>query len=265
LPSQSCDDQVEIILGQIPRDSVPRQHLEVTAIGTGNGFTDIVSSFVVRAGKEVIWIDPCGYPASALARYNIHWDDISHILISHNHEDHVQGFSACLKRAEYTGKILNLITSASIYRILKKQFWLLCPEFEKYVNFIPITPRKSVQIGAIELKCRWNHHFLPFGTLGFKFSAGGKTFGFSGDTKFDESINAILKRDELLPQWFESCALVFHEVDFNSPGSVHTHWKQLEKLQQTISAQVLCYHTPVLDNGPLPQVVEGRTYHLDSL
>jgi len=264
-PLQSCDDQVENILGQIPRDSIPRQYMEVTAVGTGNGFTDVVSSFIVRAGKEVIWIDPCGYPASALARHNIHWDDVSHILISHNHEDHVQGFSACIKRAEYTGRPLNLITSSSIYRILKKQFELLCPEFEKHVNFIPITPGESAQLGAIELKCRWNHHFLPNGTLGFKFYFGGKVFGFSGDTKFDENINAILKRDELLPQWFKSCDLVFHEVDFYSPGSVHTHWKQLEKLCQEISALVLCYHTPVLTNGPLPQVVEGKTYHLEAL
>ncbi len=261
-PSQSCNNLVEALLGEIPRDSVPRQDFEITAIGTGNGFIDIVSSFVVRAGKEVIWIDPCGYPASALARHNIHWDDISHILISHNHEDHVQGFSACLKRAEYTGKPLNLITASSIYGILKKQFGQLYPEFKKLVNFIPITPRKSAQIGEIQLNCRWNHHFLPYGTLGFKFSVGEKTFGYSGDTKLDETINKILKKDDLLPQWFESCDIVFHEVDFNSPRSVHTHWKQVEKLQQTISAKVLCYHTPFLENGPLPQVVEGRTYRL---
>ncbi|MCD4742195.1 MAG: hypothetical protein K8R67_06935, partial [Desulfobacteraceae bacterium] len=157
---------------------------------------------------------------------------------------------------------INLITAPRIFELLKKQFTFLCPGFNRLVNFIPLSPGTPLQLGLIQLDCRWNHHFLPYGTLGFRISAGGKMLGFSGDTKLDETLNTILNRDELLPKWFASCNLVFHEVDFDNPGSVHTHWKQVEKLQQAISGQVLGYHTPFLANAPLPLVQEGKTYYL---
>lgn len=262
-PSQNPDDAVEAVLENLPRDSTPRHHLEILAVGTGNGFVGTVASFMVRFAGQVIWIDPCGYPAHTLAGHGIHWDDITHILITHNHEDHIQGFSACLKRAEHRGIPLNLITAPGIHRLLKKQFSRLCPGFTRWVNFIPLVPGTLLKLGEMQLTSRWNHHFLPYGTLGLKISGGGKTFGFSGDTKFDETINGIMKRDELLPQWFALCDLVFHEVDFDNPNSVHTHWKQVEKLQQAITGQVLGYHTPYLANAPFPLVQEGKTYCLE--
>jgi len=73
---------------------------------------------------------------------------------------------------------------------------------------------------------------------------------------------SIVNREKLLPQWFALCDLVFHEVDFNNPNSVHTHWKSLEKFSQSVSGQVLGYHTPFLANAPLPLVEHGKTYYL---
>jgi ribonuclease BN (tRNA processing enzyme) len=260
-PAHAPDALIEAILAETPRDTMSRQDLEIRAVGTGNGFSGKVASFIVRFHTKAIWIDPCGYPAHTLAGLRIHWDDISHILITHNHEDHTQGFSACLKRAEYTKTALNLITAPSIYKLLKRQFTPLCPDFNRLVNFTSITPGHLLKIDSIQLDCRWNHHFLPYGTLGLKISAGGKTLGFSGDTKLDETINGILKQDELLPQWFASCDLILHEVDFDNPNSVHTHWKQVEKLQQAVSGKILGYHTPYLANAPVPLALEGKTYY----
>jgi ribonuclease BN (tRNA processing enzyme) len=256
------DTLVEAALKQVARDSHPRPALEITAIGTGNGFVGTVTSCLVRFKNQVIWIDPCGYPAHSLAQHQVHWDDITHILITHNHEDHIQGFSACLKRAEKTGHPIQLITAPSIHGVLEKQFTPLCPNFSQLIHLIPIVPGKKLSLGAMDVECRWNHHFLPYGTLGLKFTGGGKSFGFSGDTKFDDRINDIVNREELLPQWFADCDLVFHEVDFDNPKSVHTHWKSLEKLAQSIPGQVLGYHTPFLANAPLPLVEQGKTYHL---
>lgn len=260
---QSPDLLVEKILHEIPRDLKVRNILEVQPIGTGNGFMETVSNSIVRFGGTAIWIDPCGYPAHTLSRYGIHWDDITHLLITHNHEDHTQGFSACLKRAEKTGKVIELVTAPSIYRVLEKQFTPLFPNFSSLVQLIPLQPEAPIEVGGIGVNCRWNHHFLPFGTLGLKFSAQGKTFGYSGDTKFDTSINSILGRKELDPEWFSECDLVFHEVDFDNPAGVHTHWKQLQKLAAAIPGRVLAYHTAHLANPPLPLAAAGRIYQLN--
>ena len=260
-----CDPNQEVnaLLSELPRDNSSRECLEITPIGSGNGFTGTVSNVVVRFGKYVIWIDPCGYPASTLAQYGIHWDDITHIIITHNHEDHIQGFSAFLKRAEHTGTRIQLLTAKGVYALLKKQFTPLCPALKTLVDVTFLDPRRPLDLGPIRIESRWNHHFLPYGTLGFRISAGGKSFGYSGDTKFDENINTILNREELTPKWFAHCNLVFHEVDFDNPASVHSHWKQVEALQRAIPGQVLGYHTPLLDNAPLALVQEGHSYYLD--
>ncbi|MCP4722065.1 MAG: hypothetical protein GY860_21620, partial [Desulfobacteraceae bacterium] len=59
------------------------------------------------------------------------------------------------------------------------------------------------------------------------------------------------------------CDLVFHEVDFDNPMGVHTHWKQVEKLSRAVPGRVLGYHTPYLENAPLPLALEGKTYYLE--
>ncbi|MFH1152700.1 MAG: MBL fold metallo-hydrolase [Pseudomonadota bacterium] len=264
-PQSGPDDGVEEVLARVARDRHPREVLEITPMGTGNGFVGTVSSFVVRFGPLAILIDPAGYPAHTLARHGVHWDDITHILITHNHEDHIQGFSACLKRAEKTATPLRLLTAPGIHRLLKKQFTPLCHEFDALVSFIPMEPGIPLQLDPIRIDCRWNHHFLPYGTLGLRIWAGGHMVGFSGDTKLDETINSILNRAELGYVWFKHCGLVLHEIDFDNPGSVHTHWKQVEKLQEAIPGQVIGYHTPYLANAPFPLAREGKTYSLEGI
>jgi len=263
LPPVAPDLQITSFLEKLARDRTSRDCLEITPIGTGNGFTGTVANSVVRFKDYALWIDPCGFPAHTLARHNIHWDDITHILVTHNHEDHIQGFTACLKRAEQTSIPLNILTENGIFALLKKQFSEICPNFDKLVNHTRLKPGIPLELGPIQIECRWNHHFLPYGTLGLKIMAGGKCFGYSGDTKFDEAINKILNRRELTAEWFSPCDLVFHEIDFDNPMGVHSHWKQVQKLQRDIPGLVLGYHTPYLDNAPFPLTEEGKRYYLD--
>jgi hypothetical protein len=94
---------------------------------------------------------------------------------------------------------------------------------------------------------------LHYGTLGLKISAGGKTIGFSGDTKFDEKINKFLKRDELLPQWFAYCILIFHEIDFYNPNSA----RQSIGLPYSISCK--CSFAACHGRGNLLSIDSGNT------
>jgi ribonuclease BN (tRNA processing enzyme) len=263
-PRVNPDEEVEEVLAGVARDGRSRDRLEIMPVGTGNGFVGTVSSALVRFGTVAILIDPCGFPAHTLARHGVHWDDVTHLLVTHNHEDHIQGFSACLKRAATTRRPLSLVTAPSIHRLLRKQFTPLCPEFDSLVALTPMEPACPIRVGRILIECRWNHHFLPYGTLGLRLSAGGRTVGFSGDTKLDANLNAVLKRDELGYGWFGNCGLVLHEIDFDNPGSVHTHWKEVEKLQKAIPGKVLGYHTPFLAHAPVPLAREGTVYSMET-
>ncbi|WP_163339457.1 MBL fold metallo-hydrolase [Desulfopila sp. IMCC35008] len=257
------DDDIEALLATVPRDQAPRDCLEITPIGCGNGFNGIVANTLVRFDKYVIWIDPCGYPAHTLAEHDIHWDDITHFLFTHNHEDHIQGFTACLQRARKHRRRLRILAADSVFRLLDKVYSPLFPDLKDLVVVQSLVPGIPFELGPVTIESRWNHHILPYGTIGLKISAGGRCFGYSGDTKYDEVINNVLKREELTAAWFAHCDLVFHEIEFDNPDSVHSHWKQVELLQQAIQGKVLGYHTEYLEHSPFDLAEEGVRYLLD--
>ena len=261
-PAQISDD-IESLLATIPRDQDERDCMEIIPIGSGNGFNGTTANTLVRFGKYAIWIDPCGYPAHSLARHNIHWDDITHFLFTHNHEDHTQGFTACLQRARSCKRRLNLLVADSVFNLLKELYSPLFPDLMDLVDVQPLRPQTPLELGPVKIESRWNHHILPYGTIGLKISAGGKVFGYSGDTKYDEEINKVLKREELTAEWFGNCDLVFHEIEFDNPDSVHSHWKQVESLQRSIPGKVLGYHTAFLENSPFDLAREGCRYLLE--
>ena len=260
--SIDAEELVEEVLAKVPRDSRLRDRLEITTVGSGNGFFGTTSSFIVRFGSRVIWIDPCAQPGHSLAKIGVHWDDVTDIVITHNHEDHILGFPACLKRKIDRNETLKLITAKGIYKIIKKQFSPIFPEMDKWIDFIEVAPGKALSLDGIKILTRWIHHFLPYGTLGIKINAGDRTWGMSGDTKFDTSINRILKRPELTESWFEDCDIVFHEVDFENPEGVHTYWKEVDKLRKAISGKVYVYHTGAKEKPPIPIAREGSVYNM---
>jgi L-ascorbate metabolism protein UlaG (beta-lactamase superfamily) len=261
-PSVGAQVLIEEVLADVPRDSLVRDDLEITVVGSGNGFCDTTASFLVRFGSRVLWVDPCAQPAHSLAGIGVHWDDVTDVLITHNHEDHILGFSACLKRNMDHKKKLRLITARGIYQVLKKQFSPLFPKINNWIDLMEIDPGKVFDLDGMKILSRWNHHFLPYGTLGIKISAGDRTWGLSGDTKFDTKINRILKRVELEESWFSDCDLVFHEVDFKNPKGVHTYWKEIYKIRDVIPGELFVYHTRKKDKPPIPIALEGMTYHL---
>ncbi len=260
---ENTGKEIEELLKTIPRDGKKRECMEVVPIGCGNGVCGTVANFIFRFGEYVIWIDPCGYPAQTLARHNIHIDDVTHFLFTHNHEDHVQGFTASMQWARKHNRKLNLILADSVFRVLVDLYSPLFPDLEEHVEVFSLYPGTPLQLGEMQIESRWNHHILPYGSVGLKISAGESCFGYSGDTKYDEGINKILNRPELEAGWFAACDLVFHEIEFDNPHSVHSYWKQVESLQSKINGRVLGYHCPFLANSPFPLAEEGKCYALD--
>jgi len=254
---------VQEALAGVRPDHIERDDLEVTVAGSGNGFYGTSASFIARYGDRVLWIDPCAQPAHSLAKIGVHWDDVTDFFFTHNHEDHILGFSACLKRKMERRERLRIITAKSIFEVLREQYLPLFPDMDRWMDWMEITPGKDLELKGMTLTARWNHHFLPYGALGLKISAGGKIWGLSGDTKFDRRINEVLNRKELTESWFQDCGLIFHEVDFVNPRGVHTYWKELERIRESVKGEVFAYHTAPIENPPIPIAQEGKTYRID--
>ncbi len=220
------------------------KHLEIIAIGNGNGFRGNTSNFIIRYADRAIWIDVMAKPFLALKKIKLHWDNITDYFISHIHEDHIEGLSAVLKRASDTGKSVNIITTKKIMKELKKIYKFLFPDFDSIVNHINIIPNASLPYYHGYLTVRLNHHVLPSGTLSLKVQFKNNIFALSGDTKYDSNLASKTKNNPAFDiSWYNDCHLVFHEVEFENPDNVHTYYKEIQNIMKKINGKVLVYHS----------------------
>lgn len=236
--------------------------MELIIIGSGNGFEGTSSNFIIRYKDRRIWIDPACRPHEKLAHLNLNWRDITDYIISHNHEDHIEGFTAVLERHIEEGQKLSLLTTSEIYNTLEIQFGdLFNDNMRSYIDFTELDPAKIINYHGAKIETRFNHHIVPAGTIGFKISYNGKTLGISGDTKYDEEINKKLDNPKLSADWFADCDLILHEVDFSSPQTIHTTYDELMKLMSKVKGKLLVYHT-VQVKEPFELAREGACYQL---
>ncbi len=253
---------VERLFERIPRVIRHEENLSVLVCGNGDGYRYVTSNFIVSFGNRKIWVDVPAAPALVLAKYNIHIDDITDYLITHNHEDHIEGLSAVIRRAASTKNRINLITSVPIFNALREQFnYMFHRHFDRYVNFIHLASDSSLPYFKGVIHSRRNHHNSKFGTLGLKFEYMGESLGISGDTIYDEALVKKLGRPNLSAKWFKKCGLVFHNVDFVDKSSAQSYYKEVLKLKEQIDGKLLVYHTHVRKSY-LQLAKEGSVYTL---
>jgi len=251
--------RVQAVLDSVPRSQETIGRLDVLVVGSGNGHLGNASSFILRYGDRRVWVDPSARPHETLAAHGVHWDDVTDVLVTHIHEDHCAGLTACLAHARRRGNGLRLLTTRPSLEALQRRFGDRIPDLASQLEFQEIEPGRGAQVGEAEFEFRLNHHNLPSGALGFKVRFNGRCLGISGDTKYDEEIIRRLGRPELRAEWFGDCHLVFHEVDLVRPRSVHSYYVEVEKLARQIPGRLLVYHT-LGNTHPLEMAQEGKRY-----
>jgi ribonuclease BN (tRNA processing enzyme) len=260
-----CSDPAEVArrvdeaLARIPRDEKPADRLELLVVGSGNGHATNASSFLLRYADRRVWLDPSARPHETLGAVGVHWDDVTDVVISHIHEDHWGGLTACLARARRLHRKIRLYATRESLAALQLRLGDRVPDWAALVDFHAVAPGQRVRIGEADWEFRLNHHILPSGTLGLKVRLDGRCLGISGDTKYDEAILARLGRSELTAEWFADCHLVFHEVELARPWAVHSFFPEVEKLAQKIPGRLVVYHTAG-NTKPLEMAQDGRWY-----
>ena len=251
-------ERIDAFLDQVPQRRAANG-LRILVVGSGHGHVGNTSSFLVDVGQLRVWIDPAPRPHETLAAHGVHWDDVTDLLVTHIHEDHIGGMTACLARARAKGKKLPLwITRASL-DVLQQRLVDVVPDFPSLIDVREIIPGTPLRLGDATLLTRLNHHILPSGTLGLKLIWEDRTVGISGDTKYDETILQRLHRPELTAEWFADCRLVFHEVEPVRPRSVHSYYPEVLKLARQLSGRFFVYHT-FGNTAPLEMAQEGHWY-----
>ncbi len=260
-PALYTDNKITSFLKPFKKPFGPvKDALTVIGLGNGNGFNGNTSNFIIQYSNRNIWVDVMAEPFLALKKIKLHWDNITDYFISHVHEDHIEGFSAVLKRASIKNKKINLITTTKIFNRLKKIYTFLFPDFKELINHINIIPNYTLPYHHGYLTVRLTHHVLKSGTLALKVQYKNNIFALSGDTlyseEFEKKYPSNLSFDS---SWYNDCHLIFHEVEFFNKNASHTYYTEIIKLSEKIKGKILVYHNNS-NKFLLPPVKEYKKY-----
>jgi CRP-like cAMP-binding protein/L-ascorbate metabolism protein UlaG (beta-lactamase superfamily) len=256
----SAPRRIGVVIPDDLRESIQfttdRPRFGVTPLGTSHGFDPAgdLTSFVIWLNGRGILVDPSPEALSYLERIGVAPVDIPYVFLTHVHADHDGGLIEKL----LSGSRTTVIASEPVFRAFAEKTQLITGhDFEreglvKHVAANPDVPVK-IEIGGdvAELDSRWNLHPIP--TNGFRITFGGKTFGYSGDTKYDLDLLESLRRTgglsedhyhDLLYFFWDTegrptVDLLYHEAGV---PPIHTEKAKLQELTDEVKARTSLVH-----------------------
>ncbi|ACF13501.1 hypothetical protein Ctha_1037 [Chloroherpeton thalassium ATCC 35110] len=254
-PTMASDDlanlYVEALLSQVHHATYDPEILSLTVGGTGIGTRPgVTSNFILYYGNRVIWIDPPAMPFEKSVKLQVHPDLVTDHMITHCHEDHIEGFSAVLQRKIQRSEVLTLLSTTPIYEQLKAIFNPLFGDISQHISFLDLSDRNTFSsYYGCNIEIRDNYHPVP--TIGLRLTYNGRQLSISGDVLYRKQIiDARLKNgdidkatyEKLSPEWFAESEILLHDTTV-AKDPVHTELEDLEQLAQELpNVKVYSYH-----------------------
>lgn len=221
LPPRRANRPIPAELAAAIRFATERPRFGVTPLGTSHGFdpSGDVTSFVIWVAAKGILVDPSIEALAYLDRIGVAPADVPYVLLTHVHADHDGGLIEKLLGGSRT----TVIASDPVFRSFREKASIVTDhdfEAEGLVDHLPANPGRPVKLpiggGLMTIETRWNLHPIP--TNGFRLSFEGKTFGYSGDTKYDRALlDDMHSRGLLTPSQHEDLAYFFWDRRDGSP------------------------------------------------
>lgn len=235
--------------------------MKITFLGVGSAFSrkNANSNVLIESGEVKLLIDCARSCPPSLEQYGLSLRDITHVIITHLHSDHITGLEemALMSKLIYKHKPIIISTSSLLERLWdaslrggleyieiipgdKTQLFL-----KDYFELRNTLPKEEFVIGKVpELKICMHpsDHVLGMESYSIEMeeAPGGKTkrFFFSGDTRFDK---------EMILYGYETCTYLFHDCQLHDSGKynqlgVHASYNQLCTLPQEIRKKIWLYH-----------------------
>jgi ribonuclease BN (tRNA processing enzyme) len=251
-----------------------RSDVRLIPLGVGGAFTarHYTTCVALGAGDDWVLID-CPHPIRKMLYEGSHaaglpmdLDRVFGVALSHLHADHACGLEDF---AYYLHFALGRRARVLAHPAVLARMWdgLLAagmsevrtdptrPSVVKhrddYFEVTPADESRPVAFGAFSVECRPTLHPVP--TTAFRFSALGRTLGYSADSAFDPSLIA----------WLEPCDLILHEVTTLSESDVHTPYARLAALPASLRSRMRLFHYPDEfdpDASAIEPLREGRVY-----
>ena len=238
------------------RFATNRPRFGVTPLGTSHGFDPAgdLTSFVIWVNGKGILVDPSPEALVYLDRIGVAAVDIPYVFLTHVHADHDGGLIEKL----LDGRRTTVLASDVVFRTFTEKTRLITGhrfESEGLVKHVATNPGHAVRIEllgeTVTVETRWNLHPIP--TNGFRVSCGGRTFGYSGDTKYDPALlDSLRRRGRLTAGQHEALMHFFWGVDgtpvvdllYHEAGvpPIHTSRQHLEALPDRVKGRMRLVH-----------------------
>jgi ribonuclease BN (tRNA processing enzyme) len=235
--------------------------MKVTFLGVGSAFSrkNAKSNLLIESGDIKLLIDcACSSPCS-LEKCGLSLKDISHVLVTHLHADHINGLEeiALMMKFVYKQKVILLTTDSLLDRLwnysmrgaleyIEQIPGEATPQtIEDFFILEPVIAQQWFTIGensGLRLYLNPTNHVKGMESYGLEVEEppGGreKRFLFSGDTKFNS---------DLIMHGVQSCSQIFHDCQLFDTGEnnrlgVHASYQQLMQLPAEIRRQMWLYH-----------------------
>ncbi len=179
--------QKPLPLAVAPPRPLQRQELTLQFIGGSDGFdpggiTTCFLAYLDATAHRPVLFDAAAYVTLRLGNLGLSPNQISAVVLSHLHEDHMAGLPELLLSG---GSRVRLLTSTLIYRSLLRVFsaLLALPECEvaTLFDFLPLDPGRPIELDGLQFQAIYAVHSIP--TIAVR--AG--QLCYSGDMRYDEN------------------------------------------------------------------------------
>jgi ribonuclease BN (tRNA processing enzyme) len=189
-------------------------------VGTGGAFDfrQRNSSALMSFRGMAILLD-CGADVFTTLRGKGAADDITHILITHLHDDHAGSLGSilCYHTLILKKPKLQLIYPTEAFRQHLFNFLsFIIAKPDDHVEWIPMDA-----VPGIEFVDTTGLHVKDFPTFGYIFTEDGKTIAYSGDIGDGHFIFNQLEQRGL------KGSTVFHDITFNPANKAHAFYKDV--------------------------------------
>lgn len=191
-------DETAFPMTLTPPQPVLRQDITLQFIGGSNGYdpegitTCFLAYFASTGRDKATLFDAAAYLKIRLGNIGISTAQISEVVISHLHEDHIAGLTELI----LCGGRIRLITSKTIYlsllRVLSALLAVPKDEVSALFDFFPLQPKQTLTLDGKFFEAIYAIHTIP--TLAVRVNG----LCYSGDMRYDETWFDHLVRQGIL-------------------------------------------------------------------
>ncbi len=240
---------------------ITRRQLTLQFLGGSDGFdpNGITTCFLAYLSREnstqATLFDTAAFLRMRLGNLGVSASQISEVVISHLHEDHIAGLPEILLMGNSRIKILTSdIIYKSLLRVLGAMIDLPADEVASLFDYEPVNPGNMVQLGDRTFESLYAVHSIP--TIAMRVNG----LYYSGDMRYDESFFADLVAKKVLTDKRRHELIDFGDgadilVQDAGGGTIHTTvTPELLTSLARKGQKVILAHTR---DNPLPEIVES--------